>query len=315
MGTEENSSSLMDIFMAIFDIFVMFMPTIGYLDTVRLMVVNKSPAAFSYNTCFILLSAHGLKLLYRLYHPYAARIFGQSVTQFSVAFLMAYLRYYYARQSGQRKQSNENRRFSHSDTILDVQTEKLSKFKYYFYMARTKTFSEFMTSFFLYTFIILNIFFISVTFFDETFVVDTLGVIANLIESTVSVPTFIKVVIHKNINSVSTLLILQFILGDIMKMALFILSHTPYSFIAGCCLQLTLDTILFFTYVRLLFCPLKGNLDQDENAVNSLLNPDDSFIVKSGTDISVDDKSFDTAEIEKGQQFNSLEIPQNDVDL
>ena len=121
-------------------------------------------------------------------------------------------------------------------------------------MAKTKTFTEFMTSFFLYTSIILTLFYFGYNFIDEKSAVDVVGIVANLIESTIVIPTFIKVVIHRDINNLSTVLILQFAFGDIMKLALFLISKAPGSFIAGACLQIALDVVLFTNYLKLYFC-------------------------------------------------------------
>ncbi|OHT08155.1 hypothetical protein TRFO_23439 [Tritrichomonas foetus] len=233
------------------DLIVMIAPTSGYLDTVRIMITNKSPAAFNYNTCLILLSAHGLKILYYIYHPYAIRIFGQSITQFSVAMVMAFLKYRYSRSGPDSIQRRQSTSSIHDEIVIH---RPKNKFAYFLSITSTVTFGEFMTSFFLYALAILSLFYLSYFTINETATVDAIGLIANLIESTVSVPTFIKIVCYRDINNVSNVLILQFVFGDMMKLALFILSGTPWSFIAGALLQLTLDIILFVTYLQLLFC-------------------------------------------------------------
>ncbi|KAK8845007.1 PQ-loop repeat-containing protein 1 [Tritrichomonas musculus] len=253
-----TKSSLISFSLQLVDVIIIFFPTVGYLDTIRIMINTQSPAAFNYNTCFILISAHGLKILYRIYHPYATRVFGQSVTQFSVAFLMAFLRYHYA-ENEEKPQHERLNALSSSSSNSSLISENKREFPsrgigYYFNMAKTKTFTEFMTSFFLYTSIILTLFYFGYNFIDEKSAVDVVGIVANLIESTIVIPTFIKVVIHRDINNLSTVLILQFAFGDIMKLALFLISKAPGSFIAGACLQIALDVVLFTNYLKLYFC-------------------------------------------------------------
>lgn len=269
------------------------MPTIGYLDIIRIMITTQSSAAFNYNTCFILMSAHGLKILYRIFHPYAARIFGQSVTQFSVSFLMAYLKYRYSYHERLQNQSENSQISSSSAIIEDKPVRSRKKLSYYFKMAKTRTFSEFMVSFFLYALIILISFSLGYNLISKKGTVDTIGIIANLIDSTISIPTFIKIVFHRDINNVSTVLILQFVLGDMMKLALFILSKAPGSFVAGACLQLTLDIILFMNFLQLYFC--NRNIDPEGEGLivkNSYDNSDINVINITDDDESDEKEGF-----------------------
>lgn len=284
------------------DVFIMIMPTIGYLDIIRIMITTRSPAAFNYNTCFILMSAHGLKILYRIFHPYAARIFGQSVSQFSVSFVMAYLKYHYSQNEKLQNQSSNG---SSSGNFKEEKKEFPRKsISYYFKMAKTQTFSEFMASFFLYSIIILICFAFGYNFIDKKGTVDTIGVIANLIDSTISIPTFIKIVFHRDIINVSTVLILQFILGDMMKLALFILSKAPGSFVAGACLQLTLDTILFFNFLQLYFC--SRNLDPEgEELINqNFYDMNDINIININDDENDDDDEKDKMIIKENRDLD-----------
>jgi hypothetical protein len=74
---------------------------------------------------------------------------------------------------------------------------------------------------------------------------------------------FIKIVIRRDINNVSIVLVLQYLSGDMMKIVLFVLARTPWSFLFGASCQLTLDSILFITYFHLVFRASVDKADPD----------------------------------------------------
>ena len=292
----ENFASIS---MKLFDFGVMIMPTSGYVDTCRLMIQSQSPGAFSYMTTLILISAHGLKILYFIYHPYALRIFGQSVTQFLIAFVMAFLKYHYSKAYISTESSQIQRR--HSTTISPKKHahqlyQNRLDLSYYLMITSTKSFAEFFLSFLLYATASISLFFIIYYMVNETLAISLVGVVANIIDSTVSIPTFVKIVIRRDINNVSFVLIMQFICGDYMKLALFIFSHTPWSFIAGAVFQATIDTILFFVYLKLSYCP--SNKTLSESGQEMLQIPSQSSTERSQSD---DDIYFEAeTQIESG---------------
>lgn len=275
------------IIISIADVFIMFMPTIGYLDTVRIMIKSQSSTAFPYNTCLILLASHGLKVIYFIYHPYAVRLFGQSATQIGAAFLMAYVKFYYS-----AKNYKPRRRSSINSLKKEIQMQK-SNFMYYLYIRNTKNFFEFTLSIVLYTILTLFAFLFSYNILGEQLTIDSIGVLANLIESTVSIPIFIKIVIKKDISNISTLLIAQFVLGDLMKLTLFIINQAPLSFIGGSLLQMSLDLTLFAFYLQLSFCA------KQDNSENELLIENKKFN---------DDISIDSANTNTPHEFDIIKI-------
>lgn len=276
-----NQNSFILYFRYFVDIIIMVMPACGYLDTARLMVESQSPAAFNPVQCLILISAQGLKILYRIFHPYAARVFGQSVTQFTVAFLMVFLKFHYSKPQHDKMSSEKQ------------------KFPYFFYIMRTKTFIDFLLSFSLYLSFILAFFYIGYNFIDRKLAIETIGILANLIETTIVLPIFYKVVIRRDINNLSKILILQFASGDIMRLVLFILSKAPPSFIAGVCLQITLDMILFVNYLQLYFCSDKKKQEEEE------LIPKGQFDeVETDISLSVDENK----DLNDGQRKNEEEF-------
>jgi hypothetical protein len=80
---------------------------------------------------------------------------------------------------------------------------------------------------------------------------EAVGVVANVVESAVSLPMFAKVVVRRDVSAVSVVLILQYIVGDLMKIGIFVLTRSPWSFMLGGFCQLAIDTVLFLTFLRL----------------------------------------------------------------
>jgi hypothetical protein len=121
-------------------------------------------------------------------------------------------------------------------------------------IAKAESFGEYLASLGFYGAVVYLLFMGSLFVFNPKVVVEMVGLIANLIESMVSLPTFYRVVILQEISIVSPVLILQYYSGDLMKVALFVVTRSPWPFFAGAFLQLAIDTSLFITYVRLSFC-------------------------------------------------------------
>ena len=114
-----------------------------------------------------------------------------------------------------------------------------------------------------------------------------IGILANLIESTVSIPIFIKLVFNKDITNISILLILQFVIGDFMKLALFILNKAPLSFIGGSLLQMSLDLTLFAFFLKLYFCK-KQTLSENELLISDQIINEDFLIESENQSIPTD---------------------------
>ncbi|OHT17477.1 hypothetical protein TRFO_02498 [Tritrichomonas foetus] len=233
--------------MYIVDFFVMICPTFGYIDTIRIMIKTRRTENYNINTVLIIFFAQGNKVLFYFFHPYATRIFGQTVCLLLAATILTMLRFLFNKNMSSAKKNNQNKK---TKTLID--SEKFN-FREVLNIFQAESFPQFLTILLAYAFIDLAIFIVCCKIFGIKFTVDTLGLIANLVESSTSFPTFIRVVINKDIITVSPVLIMQYISGDIMKIILFTISKTPWSFVFGGCCQLTVDTIMVFTFIRLSF--------------------------------------------------------------
>jgi hypothetical protein len=222
--------------------FVILMPTAGYFDTSRLMIEARSAAAYNLNIVLILTMSMGLKIIYYIYHRFAFSIFGQCISQFSVATFLSYLKFKYSSDQA----GSEFPLLPENAVPNDGCTRFLI-------ISKAHNFCEYLTTLSLYFLASFGVFMVAYHIINDKIIPDLLGLIANLIESTVSLPMFMKIVVRKDINAVSVVLVLQYIIGDMMKIGLFIITRTPWSFLIGASCQLTIDTLIFITFVKLRF--------------------------------------------------------------
>jgi hypothetical protein len=226
----------------------MIMPTAGYFDTGRLMISTQSSSAYNLTIVMILTMSMGLKIIYYIYHKFAFSIFGQCVSQFSVATFLSFLKFKYSTDQfvTQNPLLTEN-------PPRNCEFPNLADLARFFVISRARNFAEYLMTLCIYFMVSFFVFAGFCRILSEKVTVDLLGLTANLIESSISVPLFVKIVVREDIKAVSIILMLQYIIGDIAKIGLFVIMRTPWSFIIGGFCQLAMDTVIFITFLRLTF--------------------------------------------------------------
>jgi hypothetical protein len=209
------------------------LPASGYVDTLRIMIVNQSDESYNFGMVMIIKIAQLMKILYYFYHQYATVVFGQAITVFSSALLLTFLKFKYSK---------------------DRQTERLCTFpgiSHILNIRNTLTFFEHIIVLTIYLGIIFLLFLTGFAIFGRTPAVDFLGLLGNLLDTTISFPLFVQIVIHRNVNSVSPVLVTQYILGDLMKVVTFLFVATPWVFVFGAYCQCCVDGVMSLTYFHL----------------------------------------------------------------
>lgn len=207
-------------------------PTVGYLDVMRMMYTSKTQAGYNMRIVLIMLTSNGLKLTYYYFDPFSDLIFSQSLSVFITMFILTYLYFHYTPAQQSTKQQNSSR--------LPIQI---------FRIASSTSFGAFMTSFLAYTVLTVAVFAVLFLVFGREMTCSTFSLVANLVDSTVSIPLFIKVVVHRIFENVSMVMVVQYFSGDVTKLLFFRLSHTKWPFYVGGFIQLILDlsvVIVFF---------------------------------------------------------------------
>jgi hypothetical protein len=227
---------------------VVVAPTAGYVDTLRLMVVGQTAGPYNINIAMILNSGQLLKILYFFYHRYALSLLGQCVGLLTVSATLTFLRFRYAIDDTAAD-------FPHLKQRKRLKCPDFSNLGRLLNIWKAETFLEFHVTLFIYSILGYVIFLICRLVLGEKIAAEGTGLIANLIETTVSLPLFVKIVIWRQIEHVSEVLILQYFSGDLMKLVIFVLTRSPWPFFVGGFCQVGMDTLLFVTYLRLRFAP------------------------------------------------------------
>ena len=216
---------------------VMIMPTVGYVDTIRLMVRSKSTSAYNFKTIMLINIAQGAKVLYFFWHPYSITVFGQSVSLLVVATVLTLLKFHYSHK--------ESLPASVCSRVIDIR--------------KNICFRDYVLSLTLYSTVSYGVLVVGRYFLREV-AVESLGLFSNVMEAATSFPMFLRVVVRKNVKNVSVVLIVQYLAGDILKYILYVIAKAPWSFFFGAFCQFAVDLVTSITFF-VNYCRAK---EQDE---------------------------------------------------
>ena len=252
---------------------IMITPTIGYVDTFRIMVKTKKSDNYNINTVLIIFFGQGIKVMYYCYHPYATRVFGQTLSLLISAMALTVLKYKYPTTGQIQADDRMNENQIEGERTIEHNNNKPFIVRLYDIYHKDTLFGFCVSLFSIYL-TVYAAFCVASLIVGINLAVETLGLIANLLEATTSFPTFVRVVIRKDIMTVSPILVGQYLVGDIIKILIFVLSKTPWHFIFGAGCQLTIDYISGFTYFRM-SRRLDDNVDEDLSLIqNQMSSPD-----------------------------------------
>ena len=271
---------------------MMLMPTIGYIDTARLMINQKSDDAFSMHVALVLLTSDALKITFWFFEPYPALIFGQAVFLFLSQLLLSYLHFKYLYYEEKESESSSTSQSIHLANFPRMELLKIQRkqsigllsqspflrfqslFNFFstfnfLHIQSTTTYLQFCISLISGYIVFLLIFLISWLIFGGERVIYLLGLIANIIDAFQTFPLFIKIVI-KGDESTSKVLLIQHEFGDFLKIAIIQMSGSPFVFLLGSLLMLAIDSANLFFYLFKIKIPTKCNdksrltIDKDE---------------------------------------------------
>ena len=231
----------------IFTVLVILGPTVGYFDQLRKMVVNKSPLMFNKHTSLIQMLSNLLRFIYWQFEPYIFYLLCQSIAVFSLQLLLSFLSFHYMDPGT----VFDNQPFIYNPSKYRIPIQSGSEVHYsYFHIYKATSAKQFFISLLLYLFIVLLIFQIGSLIIGTKNMATVTILLSNIIDSFTSLPQFVQIVWYKEIENVSTILVLQFLAGDIMKLAMYILGKAAWPFKFGASLQTFLDSILLISYVK-----------------------------------------------------------------
>jgi hypothetical protein len=226
------------------------LPASGYIDTMRIMIATQSDESYNVAMILIIKIAQMMKITYFFYHRYSAVVFGQAITILTSAFVLTFLKFRYS------KDANTN------GCALPEVSHIVS-------IRRTVSCGEDLCVLVIYMAGIFVVFFAGLAVFGRNRAVDALGLIGNMLDTAISFPLFLQVVVRRNARGVSLVLVLQYIAGDIMKVLTFMVVVTPWVFVLGAYCQCCVDGLTSLTFWRLSRTAqsqpqTKGKADEEE---------------------------------------------------
>jgi hypothetical protein len=193
------------------------------------MVAKRTSEFFNRDTALILFFSNGLRFLYWFYEPWEPYLLGQAVAVFSVQFALATLSFHYDRAN------NEKIGFT-------VKKYRSRNIRYYFAVRKIKDARDFFTALAGFGLVMLCAFAALVALFGHVRVCTAVIVVANLTDTLVSIPQFIQIVVRRNIEGASVVLVVQFLSGDWMKLGMFWITGTAWPFLFGAIVQICVDS-------------------------------------------------------------------------
>jgi hypothetical protein len=181
--------------------------------------------------------------MYYFYEPYAMVVFGQSVAVFSSALLLTFLKFRYSRDA----------RTASCAPHLNIRL--------------ASTFIEHIAVLSMYIVLIYVLLMIGFAVLGRSPAIAVLGLLGNLLDTIISFPLFVRIVLQGKVHSISSVLILQYILGDFAKVFTFMIVATPWVFRLGAYAQCCVDGLMSINFFRLIHQG-KGRSDYVEIATH-----------------------------------------------
>ncbi|OHT08904.1 hypothetical protein TRFO_22394 [Tritrichomonas foetus] len=221
---------------------VIFAPTIGYFDQLSKIITLKSSKVFNKQTAAIQMLSNYLRFIYWYFEPYKIYLIGQSIAVFSLQIISSIISLHFLDKEAENQQSflllNENTRHSYFHHFINA----LNVFN-------VKTILELIILLLILGSIILLIFAFLVFLIGVKSSTTFIILLSNVIDTTTSFPLFIKVVIYHEIEGISSVLMAQFLFGDLMKITMYSIQKLG-PFLFGAILQLIIDSCLIASYVK-----------------------------------------------------------------
>ena len=242
------------------------MPTIGYLDQIKLMLREKSSSNVKLHSSAILLISNMLRIIYWFQRSFQTYLLIQSICMVSVQTLFTVLYYGYKRNDSKVCSSVIKNEDDNEDLLPKIESNQI--FRIYNRFKPKNTFLQLTISIILLIFVALIASLCFSHIFGQEIIASIVGVLANTIDCFVTFPQFILICIQRNIRYVTPLLVLQWIGAVICKTVLYIFGPVPWPFILGLVLQALFTFCLTFSYLHIKFCGGKHVDEESDNEMN-----------------------------------------------
>jgi len=243
--SKESPFSIMNL---VFDIFMIIAPTFGYFAQILTFRSLQTSKGFSKTISLILIVSNILRIFFWFGKRFYWALLAQSI---AMILMQIYLLY-------------ESLKYTNLNKYMSV-------FDY-------KNFWEwpFIIDyvFFIICFIIILCLLVNIITFQNLIFVELLGSLSAMVEASLAIPQIISNFKHKSTESLSTFLVANWLLGDIIKTFYFLKTFSPIQLVLCGIFQIIIDIgIIFqiFIYEQKL---------TDINNTNEIIKSDDEFAFK-----------------------------------
>jgi len=225
---------------AIIQLIFVMMPTLGYVDQLVNMIKTCKFHIFKIDLFLIVFSASILKVVYWFLSPYSSTLFFQAIALALVQLVLAFFHFKYKNYSISHSSPSKLRYHYKKNTFNIRQILNLNE---------SNNFFHFSVSILTYIIAIFAFIMILWLIFGKEIVSWLIGLSANIIDTSVSIPNIKSVIIEKD-KSVSIVLLVQFFIGDVFKNLISFFSQSPMPLIVGGVIQLLVDGAVLFVYFQ-----------------------------------------------------------------
>ena len=236
----------------IFDMVCVFAPMSGYFDQLIKMYQTKNSTKFKLGSSLVLLFSNYLRIVSWFGEKFAGYLFWQSVVTIIVHISLCYAYYKFL-----------------DPTFLIINFEKDKKEKqknkrFNFHPFQVYSFKEFFITLIIYWIIIIMTAIFFCFFLKLSIIGSFIGLISNLIDSFQTFPPFYSIIVQRDINCVTNMLVLQYLAAIVLKSVLFLCRPVPWTFRVGLAVQAFFAIVIAFEYYRQT-CTFQSEVNADDS--------------------------------------------------
>lgn len=224
--------------------FAIFGPTIGYFDQLYQMYKTRIVDGFSLDNALIMIFTNTLRFFYWSFEPFETYLLGQSIALFILQLVLSLLSLIFAGPGNFSSKEKNSLLYIQSyfrDFQSKVQNHSYQKFAFYLNTFQCQNLIDYCISLILYFILILISFALFTLIFGLKTTCSLFILTANLMDPLISFPMFHRIVISHKIQGVSVILVCQMVIGDILKLFLFIFGKSGWTFVLGATIQSLVD--------------------------------------------------------------------------
>ena len=227
----------------IFDIFVIFSPSINYLFQILKFKNTKSSKGFSKLLCFIIMLTHTLRIFFWFTEKYKFTLLIQSFLVIVIQFYLIYLCIKYKEKEIKYNIiPNENNDKTNATNKIK---KGLSKIKNIINIKFMKNLNNAMEYYKIYFFIVFLLSIFNLSMKDNYFYSNIIVYGSIFLEMICSLVQIVEIYRTKTQKNISKIMVLLWLLGNVLKAYYNIYNKCPIQLIIGAYIQVFLNVVLF----------------------------------------------------------------------